>query len=337
MPDRLRTILVGFGRIAAGYARDVRMARWFPFATHAQVLSAHSAFDWMAAVDPDPAARFAALQDWGIKEVVGELSQLADPKLFEVAVLATPPDNRLGILERLPNLKGIIVEKPLGDDLDASRAFLAACAARDILVQVNFARRGDNVMRRLAASLPEDIGPVQAAFALYGNGLNNNGSHIVDWARMFLGEVAWVRASAEGPVITEGPVPADTSIPFVLGLESGVNLIAQPLTFKKYRENSLDIWGQLGRLSFYQEGLIASVSSRVEHRFIGDYFEIASDSPHAIHTGQGTAMYELYGNLSRAIEKSELLWSSGQSALRVMEILAAIRRSFTEGGRQVKV
>jgi predicted dehydrogenase len=337
MPDRLRTVLVGFGRIAAGYARDARMARWFPFATHAQVLRAHTGFEWMTVVDPDPVTQVDALRDWGVEEVVSELDQLADPELFEVAVLATPPDNRLGILERLPNLRAVIVEKPLGSDLDAARAFLAVCAARDILVQVNFPRRGDGEMRRLAASLPEDIGRVQAAFALYGNGLNNNGSHIVDWARMFLGEVAWVRAIAEGPVITEGPIPGDTSIPFVLGMANCACLMAQPLNFKNYRENSLDIWGERGRLSFWQEGLTTSVSPRVEHRFLEEHSEIASDAPYIGQTGQGAAMFELYENLFRATKKGEHLWSSGQSALRIMEIVAAIRRSFAGGGKQVEV
>lgn len=337
MPDRLRTVLIGFGRIAAGYARDVRMGRWFSFATHAQVLRTHPAFAWMAVVDTDQHARSDARQNWSVENVVACLDDLENPNLFEVAVLATRPEERFNILERLPNLKAIVVEKPLAADLLTARDFLSKCASRNILVQVNFPRRGDSEMRRLAAKLPEIIGEVQASFALYGNGISNNGSHIVDWARMFLGEIKWVRALPDGLNITEGPISGDSSFSFTLGLIGGTCLVAQPLTFANFRENSLDIWGEKGRLSFFQEGLLASTFSRTEHRFLDSNFEIACDRPELSLTGQGKAIYELYSNLARALRGEEELWSSGKEALRVMEIVAAIRQSFVDDGRRVNI
>jgi predicted dehydrogenase len=337
VPDRLRTVLIGFGRIAAGYAHDTRMGRWFPFATHVQVLRTHPAFALMAVVDTDQHARNNAQQNWGIANAVSTLDELENPSMFEVAVIATHPERRFNILERLPNLKAIIVEKPLATDLLTARDFLNKCASRNILVQVNFPRRGDTEMRRLADTILENIGEVQAAFALYGNGLNNNGSHIVDWARMFLGEVNWVRALPDGPNIAEEHIFRDTSIPFILGFMRGGCLMVQPLTFANFRENSLDIWGEKGRLSFWQEGLIASTFSRTEHRFLDANFEIACDRPRIALTGQGKAIYELYSNLTRALLDGEALWSSGKQALKVMEIVTAIRQSFVEGGKRVNV
>lgn len=337
MPVSLGTLLVGFGRIAAGYAQDLRMAEWFPYSTHAQVLRTHPSFEWLAVVDPDPFARADAIRDWSVREVVADMEQLADPSLFEVAVIATPPDNRLGLLEYLPNLKAVIVEKPLGVTGVSAERFLNICAERDILVQVNFPRRGDSEMRRLAASLPKEIGRAQAAFSLYGNGINNNGSHIVDWAQMFLGEVKWVRAIQEGPLINESPILGDRNFPFVLGFASGVCLMAQPLTFSNFRENSLEIWGERGRLSFWQEGLTATISPRTNHRFLTTNFEIASDCPDTHLTGQGEAIYGLYDNLARAIKSGETLWSSGQAALGVMKVMEAIQHSFTKMGSRVEI
>jgi len=334
---KLRTVLIGFGSIAAGYARDLRMARWFPFATHAQVLQAHPAYDWTSVIDLNQHSQISAFRDWGVREVVSDLRQLADPGQFEVAVFATPPQGRLGFLEHLPNLRGVIVEKPLGPDFGIASVFLEVCAARNISVQVNFPRRADKEMRRLARGLASDIGKVQAAFALYGNGLNNNGSHIIDWARMFLGEVAWVRAIPEGPLINQSPILGDISIPFCLGLESGACLMAQPLNFLNFRENSLDIIGEKGRLSFWQEGLLASASPLCEHRFMDNEFEIANDHPKTSLTNQGEAMFELYGNLERALHIGEALWSDGQSALRVMEILKSIQHSFSKDGLLVNI
>jgi predicted dehydrogenase len=338
LADRpFNTVLIGFGRIAAGYARDTRMARWFPYATHAQVLRAHPAYRWTAAVDPDPEARAVALRDWGVGEAVESVDFLADPASFDVAVLSTPPDIRTALLERLPSLKAVVVEKPIGSNVETAQAFLDACARRNIQVQVNFPRRGDAVMRQQAGSLTETIGRAQSAFVTYGNGLINNGSHIVDWVRMFLGEISSVRAVPEGPVISEGPIPGDTSFPFVLGLESGTCVMVQPLSFSNFRENSLDIWGERGRLSFWQEGLSVAYAPRAEHRFLEAHFEIASDRPEAGTTGQGNAIFELYENLAGAISSGEQLWSDGQGALRVMTIVDALKRSRVDNGNKVTV
>lgn len=337
MPDRLQTVMVGFGRIASGYARDLRMAKWFPYATHAQVLACHPRFEWTAVVDPDPTMRNYARSGWGIKNVVSELNELRNRNQFQVAVIATPPNNRIKILEMFPNLSAIVVEKPLANDLKTARLFLNNCAERGIIVQVNFPRRADVELRRLATSLPQHIGEVQAAFALYGNGLNNNGSHLVDMVRMFLGEITWVKSLSASPVINESPIVKDFNFPFVLGLSSGICVMVQPLKFKYFRENSLDIWGKEGRLSFYQEGLTFCISPRREHRFLLDKYEIASDQSDTHLTGQGNAMFELYNNLARALGLGEALWSGGESALKTMMVIEAIRKSFDEDGKYIKL
>ena len=65
----------------------------------------------------------------------------------------------------------------------------------------------------------KDIGKIQSAFGLYGNGLKNNGSHLIDWARMFLGEVSWVQSLANGNFIEEGTIINDKNFQFVMLLK----------------------------------------------------------------------------------------------------------------------
>ena len=332
-----RTVLLGFGNIAAGYTQDARMKRWIPYATHAQVLRDHPVFSWAAVVDPSPTAREEALRVWDIEEVVGAVEELADPASFEIAVLATPPDIRIGLLDRLPGLKAIVVEKPLATDVDSARKFLEACIERDIQVQVNLPRRADTVMRDWVESLSERLGKTQAVFANYGNGLVNNGSHLIDWIRMFLGEIKWVRAIPEGPNIVEGPIPGDISFPFVLGLVSGICVMVQPLGFPNYREIGLDIWGERGRLSFWHEGLTAAYAPRADHRFLETHYEIASDHSEFCITGQGHAIYNLYDNLADTLSSNSSLWSPGSEALKVMVVLESIKRSHASNGSREEV
>ena len=66
---------------------------------------------------------------------------------------------------------------------------------RNLLVQVNLLRRADECFRELAAGrMVELIGRLQAAQGLYGNGLINNGTHMVDLVRMLFGEVEEAKA-----------------------------------------------------------------------------------------------------------------------------------------------
>src|SRR3990167_10292969 len=158
----MKSIIVGFGRIANSIRHDKKMAKYFPLASHAQVLDKHPAFDWIGVADQLPEARKAAWDEW---QVEATNSPCTFPGA-EFAVLAIPPAARLGVIEALPNLKAVLLEKPAGDE-----SLLAYCKARRIAVHVNFWSRGDDLYRELARwRLAVMIGAVQAVFCTYGNG-----------------------------------------------------------------------------------------------------------------------------------------------------------------------
>lgn len=332
---RWRTAIVGFGRIAHGYAADAAMARYFPYASHAQVLRDHPAFEWTAVVDPDGAARATARTQWSIATVAGsvaELGRAADD--IEVAVLATPPGARLEQLRDFRNLRAVLVEKPLGDTLADAQAFLAECAGRSVLVQVNFWRRADEQFRALAGGeLQRLVGMAQAACVFYGNGLLNNGTHMVDFLRMLLGEVASVQRLATVSSWVEGPIEGDFNAGFALSLVSGGGAVLQPLSFRNYRENGLSIWGERGRLDVLNEGLSLRHYRATDNRAMTGEREIACDEPLELPATAGMALYRVYTNLAETLAGREQLWSPGDSALMTTRIVAAMRNAPPSGAR----
>jgi predicted dehydrogenase len=154
------------------------------------------------------------------------------PDGADVAILAIPPGERFSVLKDLVGVRALLVEKPLGRTESEGRDFLNACAARNILVQVNLWRRADERMRELASKREELVGRVQAAFAVYGNGLHNNGTHIVDAIRMVLGEVRSVWSAPSTLTLANGPIDGDVHVSSVLMLETGVAVHLAPLDFK---------------------------------------------------------------------------------------------------------
>jgi len=314
----LKTVLVGFGAIAEGLGHDARMAANFRYATHAQVLADHPGFDWCAVVDPDADARARAAADWDVAATAATIDGLDHADAIEAAVIATPPGQRLDVLKALANLKAVMIEKPLGAE---GAELVDHCQDRDIRLQVNFWRRGDELTQRLAVGeMAARIGDVQACFATYGNGLMNNASHLVDLLRLLLGEISATSALAPAKPAPEPGRDNDWSVSFSLTFATGVVATVQPVDFRRYREIGVDLWGTEGRLSILQEGLTVAHYPCAENRGLEGEREIASDRPETLEPTVGHALYRLYDNLAG----SGPLLSTGASALETERLLTTI-------------
>ena len=297
----MRTVIVGFGKSAHV---DAKMKRWFPKGAHH--LNMDPPFELVGIADRSPDARFASWEHSRC-DVVAEAAHLArlDP---EVAVLAIPPDGRAEVLAALPSVRAVMLEKPLGPP-SVREPLLEIIEKRKIVTQVAYWRRGDPTLRALP-----DIGRPQAAFGLYGGGLRNNGSHLVDMVRMLLGEI-----SAVHPVVWQwGEKPPTRRNSFTLGVP-GAQVSIHELDFQHYREVSLDIWGERGRTAIENEGIAISHFPRGPHRGLEDAHELTGAWQATCRVGE--ALPALYANLARAITDGEPLLSPLSSAIATEKVL----------------
>ncbi|MBM3595377.1 MAG: Gfo/Idh/MocA family oxidoreductase [Alphaproteobacteria bacterium] len=317
--ERWRVGLVGFGRMAAGYSDDPAMAKHYPFATHAQVLLAHPRLEWRAVVDSDVAALENARTRWGVQVTSPTVDGLGPAASeIDIVVLATPPSARLGIVRGLPGVRAMLVEKPLGEDLVSADRFLAECGEHGLMVQVNFWRRSDRLFRELAEGrLAATIGRPMAVSCFYGNGLLNNGSHMIDMVRMFFGEVASVQIFDAGNWSYNGPIPGDRNPCFCLRLVSGLIVHFVPIDFRSYRENGIIVWGAEGRLEILNEGLVVRSFPRKPNRAMSGEFEVSSDESKILESTVGDALYQMFDNIVDALDHDDpaRLYSPGVSAM----------------------
>lgn len=338
MREELSTLLIGFGQIAAGLANDAVMTQTFKYATHAQVLRDHPSFDLSAVIDPDEGAQANAAENWRIPIVGGSLDDLPDTFSPDVLVLATPPESRFGYINAFPGIKGIVCEKPLGRDVASASRFVEDCRSRQIPLQINLWRRADRQLGNLRRGGLEDrIGHAQCIFGTYGNGLHNNGIHLVDMIRMLCGEITHVRALSDTVAIECSPFKRDVHVPFSLHLQDGGMVTVQPLDFRYYREVGLDIWGQSGRLTIFQEGATMAFHPVQSNRGLAETFEVASDAPAYLESTVGTALYDLYENMCGVLGGRAELLSPGASALQSEFAIHAILASARKGGKKLSV
>lgn len=338
MNQPFRAVIVGFGHIADRLSDDPLMADFFPFATHAQVLSKHPAFSWEAVVDLSDEALERARDRWGIQHLFHHVSELERMFVPDVAVIATPPSGRESIMAALPSLKAVIIEKPLSTSTNDASNLSLFCKRHNIPAQVNYWRRGVKAFHDLAnGDLESKIGQPQAIFSTYGNGLFNNASHLVDFIRMILGEVTEVQAIGQPMAISRPTIANDVDLPFSITLTRGAKAICLPLDFDRYREVGIDIWGDRGRVSILQESLSLTQYRRQPNRAVTASHEIASDAGTATSIDVGHALYNLYDNLAASLAHDKPLWSPITSAQTTESVLYAGLLSASEGQRPVRI
>jgi len=331
-----KTALIGLGKIGIALSEDPVHSLAFPYATHAQVLMDHPGFDWVAAVDTNQTTLQGLKKRLVHLDVSSSCESLQSRHAIEVAVIATPPNSRASIIDALPNLKAILLEKPIGADVATASQFLLDCDTRGIAVLVCLPRRFDASFRKLKlGGLYDCIGEPVAAFGSYGNGLANNGSHLLDMIRMLLGEVVSVQAVAGIPGFIEGPVPYDLNIPFVCTLAARHAVMVHPLYFSNYREVGLDIWGREGRFQILHEGLTFAFSPRQVSRILSNAAEIAHEQTRIEISSVGRALYAVYENLHSVLQGGQS-YCTGEDGLRLMQLIEAIRFSAQSGGAVVE-
>lgn len=332
------TVLVGFGSVAVDIGNDKKMAQFIKYQSHAQVLKDHERFDWCAVVDPNPEARAKATSEWEIPIVVPTIADLPVGFEPEIVVVATQPGIRLSVLESLPNLKGAIIEKPLGASYAEGVALKDYCLKRGLTVNVNLFRRADTASQQLAAGgMADAVGEIQAGLILYGNGIRNNGIHAIDQLQMLGAQITAVKTLSAMRPSGPGTAISDTEAVISLTLKNGAIVTMHPIDFDHYRDVFIDLWGTKGRLEIFQEGLFFRHSPLREHRAIEGPMEIAIDDAKVVPSQCGVAYYEMYSNLAKAIDGEVEPLCSAADALASEAVLEAAFRSAREGGRLVEV
>ncbi len=333
MKKTYKTLLLGLGKMGAQYISDPFISESVKYATHAQVITDHPLFSFEAAVDISQNALKFVDKNFKVKKLCLSVRDIENPEEIEVLVLATPPINRLEVLAYFPNLKALIIEKPIGRNKKESYEFAKECKRRKLITQVNLSRRTDQIMNLLQkGELSDLIGEIQCGFGVYGNGILNYAIHTIDLLRMLVGEITSVQALNNSNSFQQGPLENDLNLSFNIYIKN-IQITIIPIDFNNYREGSIDLWGTKGRLEILQEGLTIRSTSMDKCRSLAGAYEINSNNSIYRDTGYSDAMYYLYDDLAKSLSSGQNKTASDiYSALENENIIDSILKSFHCGG-----
>jgi len=102
--------------------------------------------------DVDPARSRATAERFGISKVFGSLEEAfaAENVVFDVAV---PAEKTSAVLESIRDASVVLLQKPMGKDLEDARSILQRCRAKGLCAAVNFQLRFSPMMLALRAAI----------------------------------------------------------------------------------------------------------------------------------------------------------------------------------------
>jgi predicted dehydrogenase len=181
-----RAVIIGAGRIGAGFDTP----RSALVLTHAHALKTHPRTDLVGITDLDSTKGKKEARKWNTKFFSSVDIMLRDVEP-DIVVIATPDDTHADMLMHVSAAKPrlIICEKPVATkrkDIERLRNMEKGSSTTII----NFSRRFDPIVEGIAKKLESgSYGKILSASGIYTKGLFHNGSHIIDLARCFLGEL----------------------------------------------------------------------------------------------------------------------------------------------------
>lgn len=242
-----RTAIIGCGRIASGYDREVP-TEWS--ATHAGAYHLCPDTELVAVADPDSKALKAFQDKWGVKRGYLDYRELLEREKLDIVSLCLPTAYHFPAFQETidAGVSAIFCEKPLSHDLDEAVRMVEM--ARGRVVAVNYFRRWNPTLARLAQGFRQkEYGEVVNVVIRYPKGMLVNASHFIDLVRWFWGEPVAVKF-----LRTVSADPVDPGIDFSLSLAGGgmayfINVPGIDFVFAE-----VDIITTQGRLVIAQRG-----------------------------------------------------------------------------------
>lgn len=317
--EKISTAIIGLGRI--GQLLDEALSSATHCLTHGQAFASHPDFKIVGGVDPDvdlqrkfnqrfSAPAFSQLQDF---------SKKFKADLF---VIAGPTQKNFEIFKQVVELrpKMILMEKPMGADLEQAREILKLARSASVSVAVNFMRRAEPGVLEIKEIISSGaLGKIQKAVVTYSKGLLNNGSHFIDLMRFILGSSSHHQILGSVGSHFEGDIEPDFSIQFG---NVPVYFLSADENFYSLRD--IQIYGSTGSISYLRGGQKILVNDVVQSQVFRGYKFLSFDG-REIPTELNRIQYFVADQISQHLKNGSPLQFDGTSALLTMEDVERVR------------
>lgn len=243
----INCVIIGCGKIAGGYdsLSDSRVR------THAKAISINPKCKLFGVYDLEFSSALIFAKQWNSEKVFKNINELKDLPKVNLVSICTPTNTHEEIFQQLAieSIPIVWLEKPAALSLTSALKMKKTAEEKSIKVWVNYFRRYSRGLKRIKKILDAgEIGTIELTNAYYTKGLRNNGSHMLDLANWFFGDLGEIQSVGK---IIRGQYP---SASFVLTTKKCPFFNAFSLDYEKFEMFELDIIGSKGRVQILDGG-----------------------------------------------------------------------------------
>ena len=121
MKKVFRACLVGFGKIAYGYEQNQKYIKEFPIPTHFRAVQECENIMLDTIIDSDISVLENVKKETQIKYTGRNIEEISNKEEIDILIISCPPiKNKLDLIKSFPNIKGLVLEKPIGRSIAES-------------------------------------------------------------------------------------------------------------------------------------------------------------------------------------------------------------------------
>lgn len=319
---QLRAAVIGCGWIGAGVADDPRADG---IQAHAAAYASCPATVLVGVCDADGARAADAARRWGLTRGFADVAALLAHARPQIVSVCTPDATHAAILQEVleaPDVRAVVAEKPLAQDLAQARSLVALARRRGVTLAVNYTRRFApshvEAQRRIAAG---EIGKVVAVSGLYTKGVLHNGTHWFDLARWLVGDVVRVQAWRG----STDPTCADPTCHVRLSFRGGQSGFLLGLDEERFTVFEMDCIGTDGRLRITDSGMHLTWSAVGESPYYSGYRILLPRAEAS--AGFRDVALRMIEDVVAALGCGGRPRCTGEDALAALAVADAVRRS----------
>jgi len=333
--EKYRAAVIGCGRIGMQMEKDPKR---FKPATHVGAYLSNPRIELAALVEIDPVKQEEAKQfapGVPVFSSAEEMFQKIKPDIVSVSTFHDQhhPMVMLAVKHKVP---AIVCEKPIADTVEQGREMIEACEKSGSLLFINHFRRFDPLLAVWQKKIQDGIiGEIQQVTGWYAIGLYHMGTHLVDFLMYYLGGVEWV--SGWNNLRAHSAVPGDYCVDGILGFKGGVHVAIQSVNVKDYSMFEVRVLGKKGEVFVRDLGRLVEMTPVRESKQYAGFFELDPISRERYENKEISSFIGLAENVVACLDGKAKPASSGRDGLRVLEVLAALKKSAESDGKKISV
>jgi predicted dehydrogenase len=322
---KIQCAVIGCGRIGCSFDDSTKNN---VIMTHAGSYYYNTKTNLVALCDVDK----IKLKKYGRKYSVSKLfdnpNELFENMDLDCVSICTHANSHLELVKIAAKngIKAIFLEKPISNSISNSLQIIEICKKNKIKLLIDHQRRFDPFFINLKKFVNNKIGKIQTVNIIYGGGIVNTGTHIIDLLRYFFGEISSVNASLSQ---NSSYNTSDPNLDGKIIFKNKIICFLHALDLSHYGFLEMQIFGTNSVLK------INLTNNDIDYRFVSKKPSLAYKTLEIknlnFEKSKKSAIFLGVENLVTSISNKSTLLCTGQDGLKSLEGVISLIKSAKSG------